>query len=396
MSYYLLPKTPFLIHKYIDYIETTTQPLPSISNSLSKYLYEIKQKIEEKGKDWDLFKKYTNPYEYVHTTIPTKKKCVSKDKHLSRSFFKMVEIVKTFKLILDNKPITTFHIAEGPGGFIEAVTNIRKNPKDNYIGITLIGENNDPNVPGWKKTDTFLKSNPNVYIEYGNDNTGNILSVENFIGCKEQYASSMDLITGDGGFDFSTDFNKQELSIANLLFAQICYAVTLQKKNGTFILKIFDSFMQHTVDILCILTSFYEKVYITKPNTSRYANSEKYIVCKNFLYNSCDNFFPFIFRAFEKMITQINNEDIYVSRFLSIPTYLNFIIKLEEYNAIFGQQQLENIHYTLSLIDNKHNQEKIDILIKNNIQKSIVWCTKHNLPYNVFLPTSVFSTPSIE
>ena len=64
MSYYLLPKNPFLIHKYIDYIDDDKLPSAVISNSLSTYLSEIKQKIDKREKDWDIFKKYTNPYEY--------------------------------------------------------------------------------------------------------------------------------------------------------------------------------------------------------------------------------------------------------------------------------------------------------------------------------------------
>jgi hypothetical protein len=245
-------------------------------------------------------------------------------------------------------------------------------------------EHNDPNIPGWKKTNTFLKQNPNVYIERGVDGTGNILSVQNLLGCKESNKSSIDFITADGGFDFSFDFNSQEVSIAQLLFAQVCYAVTMQKKGGTFVLKVFDCFMQHTMDILCILTSFYDKVYITKPNTSRYANSEKYIVCKNFLLPTCERFFPFIQKAFDKMIPPpglANN--MYVHRFLSVPLPLCFVSKLEEYNAILGQQQIENIHYTILLIDNKHNQDKIDALIKMNVQKCMQWCVKHELPYNI-------------
>jgi 23S rRNA U2552 (ribose-2'-O)-methylase RlmE/FtsJ len=384
MSYYLLPKNPFLIHKYIDYIESDTQPTAAISNSLSTYLSEIKQKIDHREKDWDIFKKYTNPYEYVHSTVPYKKLSVAKAKPLSRSFFKMIEIIQTFHLAVSSQPLNTFHLAEGPGGFIEAISMLRKNKNDIYIGMTLMDEHNDPNIPGWKKTNTFLKQNPNVYIERGMDGTGNILSVKNLLGCKDAYKSSIDFITADGGFDFSFDFNSQEVSIAQLLFAQVCYAVTMQKKGGTFVLKVFDCFMQHTMDILCILSSFYDKVYITKPNTSRYANSEKYIVCKHFLLPTCEKFFPFIQKAFEKMIAPpglVNN--MYVHRFLSVPLPLCFVSKLEEYNAILGQQQIENIHYTILLIDNKHNQDKVDTLIKMNIQKCMQWCVKHELPYNI-------------
>ena len=389
MSYYLLPKIPFLIHKYIDFIEGENIPEPVISNSLSEYLYEIKEKIEEREKDWDIFKKYTNPYEYVHSVIPFKKKSVAKAKPLSRSYFKMMELVNTFQLAKETNSISTFHLAEGPGGFIEAIASIRKKPDDIYIGMTLIDDKNDQNIPGWKKTDMFLKTNKNVYIEKGVDNTGNILSLTNLLGCKEAYGSSIDIITADGGFDFSIDFNKQEHTIAQLLFAQVCYAVTMQKKGGSFILKTFDCFMQHTMDVLCILSSFYDKVYITKPNTSRYANSEKYIVCKNFLLPTCEKFFPFIHRAFQKMVTPSSiGKTLYTHRFLTIPLPLCFVSKLEEYNAILGQQQIENIHYTITLIDNKHNQEKIDALIKMNVQKSMQWCAKYDIAHNIIIVTN--------
>ena len=38
----------------------------------------------------------------------------------------------------------------------------------------------------------------------------------------------------------------------------------------------------NTLQMLFILSNYFEKVIITKPYTSRPANSEKYIVCKNF------------------------------------------------------------------------------------------------------------------
>jgi 23S rRNA U2552 (ribose-2'-O)-methylase RlmE/FtsJ len=398
MIYFLLPKSYIYNYKSIVFLDSEEPPNSCISNSLSYYLSDIKKKINHHKNDWDNYKKYTNPYEYIHSIIPNKKKCISKYKPLSRSYFKMIEIMNTFKLkdfYLENSreiigeprlilksrniPIKTFHLAEGPGGFIEALIEIRKNPNDTYIGMTILDNNNDYNIPAWKKSQTFLNNNPNVIIEDGADGTGNILSLENFVYCKEKYASSMDIITADGGFDFSVDFNNQEITISKLLFAQISFALCIQKKNGCFILKIFDSFMQHTIDLLYILSSFYEKVYITKPQTSRYANSEKYIVCKKFLFSNCNDFFPFLYNAFEKMM----NSDKYVFRFIndSIPNY--FLMKLEEYNSIFGQQQIENIYYTISLIETKNKADKIDMLIKNNIQKSTNWCIKYNVPYNV-------------
>ena len=411
MIFFLLPKNNIQTYKSIFTTLSDEPPTPSISNSLSYYLSDIKMKINDYEKEWDIFKKHTNPYEYIHTMIPNKKKYISKCKPLSRSYFKMIEIVHTFRLhdifvvkrseslrdserFLDslsrissgnpttNDNIKSFHLAEGPGGFIEALVQQRQNAGDIYVGMTILDENaemDDYNIPAWKKSQQFLKENPNVVIENGADGTGNILNIENFVYCKEKYASSMDLITADGGFDFSNDFNNQEISIANLLFAQIAYALCMQKKNGSFVLKIFDCFMPHTIDLLFILSSFYDKVYITKPQTSRYANSEKYIVCKKFLFSSCNDFYPFLYEAFIKICHNNNN---CIHRFLNIPISNYFLTKLEEYNSIFGQQQIENIYYTISLIETKNKAEKIDMLIKTNIQKCIQWCLKYDVPHN--------------
>jgi len=528
MTYYLLPRSNLLSQKYIDCILTDEVPGPVISFSLSNYLYEIKGELESQEKDWDIFKKYTNPYEYIHTQIPQRKKCVSKYKPLSRSYFKMIEIIKLFDLYyegfsndsldvvrtddlrsvfceittedslslckdvarkgevfaqqgtydvtlvkpyegfekptggsssvdfsygkiyggsrkfsageascefpskprssLDNplrglsaddekpqvplsdpppqtpyystirtrtlRPVRSFHLAEGPGGFIEAFSGVRKCSQDLYVGMTILDENNDPNIPAWKKTEHFLRQNKNVIIEKGATGTGNILAIENLEYCREKYGSSMDLITADGGFDFSLDFNQQEIIISRLLYAQMTFAILLQRQGGCFILKIFDAFMQHSIDILYILSSFYEKTYIIKPQTSRYANSEKYVVCKNFLFSSVESHYPILHRAFEKMMV---SPEKYVHRFITIPIPLHFVTRLEEYNAIFGQQQIENIHYTISLIKNKNRQDKIENLIKTNVQKCIAWCIKYNVPFftftnNIGHPPSIFHT----
>jgi len=397
MSYYLLPHVNKLTYKYIDCVERADLPVPAISNSLSTYLYEIKEKLNNCSNEWDVYKKYTNPYEYIHTVVPFKKKCISKHKPLSRSYFKMIELISMFNLQFGDKPICSFHLAEGPGGFIEALSKIRNSPNDQYVGMTILDDVNDVNIPAWKKTDLFLRQHKNVHIEKGADETGNILSLCNFIHCKDLYRNKMDLITADGGFDFSTDFNQQEMQIGRLLFAQMCFAITMQKLGGSFILKIFDCFMQHSIDIIYILSSFYERVYVAKPNTSRAANSEKYIICKGFLHSNCDVYFPYLYRSFEKMTACSANvpfsgseatgfeenysNPLYIHRYLTtnIPQY--YLTKMEDYNAIFGQQQIENIHYTISLIDNNYKNDKIDNLIRINVKKCLLWCVKYNVEY---------------
>ena len=367
------------IFQKIECIESD-KVFPKISQSLSNYLYDIKEKIHLHNDAWDEYKKYTNPYEYIHSMVPHKKKSIAKYKPLSRSYFKMIEILDFFKLHNIDRPLSTFHLAEGPGGFIEALVHQRNCKEDKYIGMTLLDDLNDENIPAWKKTDTFLKQYQNVFIESGYDKTGNILVLENLDYCVTKYGSSMDIITADGGFDFSVDFNNQECIITKLLFAQTCFALCMQKKEGSFVLKVFDCFNEASIDILYILSAFYKKTYITKPQTSRCANSEKYIVCKGFLYDNCSSFLPLLRNAFSQMIQL--NESKNVSRFLSFPISHYFLSRLEEYNSVFGQQQIENIHSTLLMIESKQNGDKLEAIVKANIQKCVIWCSKHNIQYN--------------
>jgi 23S rRNA U2552 (ribose-2'-O)-methylase RlmE/FtsJ len=382
MTYFQLPKSCPDIYRYLQCIpDISANSTAKISESLEFYLSDIKERIKQHNIDWDNYKKYTNPYEYIHSYVPHTKRSIAKYKPLSRSYFKMIELLNIFHLDKINHSIRTFHLAEGPGGFIEALVYTRKRQDDKYIGMTLLDDHNDENIPAWKKSSHFLNTHKNIIIETGQDKTGNILSLHNFLFCKQKYESSMDIITADGGFDFSIDFNNQEKNMARLLFAQIAFALCLQAKNGSFILKVFDCFNESTIDLLYLLSAFYKKVYIVKPKTSRYANSEKYIVCKGFMYENTSLFFEYIKTTFISMLSIPKN--IHIKRFFSnIEIPLHFLTKLEDCNSIFGQQQIENIHYTLYLIDIKSQTDKIDTIIQNNIQKCVQWCLTNNVQYN--------------
>lgn len=383
MTFFLLPKLFNELDKSILQIDLTEieDELYGLSKSLKYYLNQMKQKIDNICLDWDIYKKYTNPYEYIHSIISTNQKIsVSKLKPLSRSFYKMIEMSQIFTIYENYEKLNTFHLAEGPGGFIEALIYLRKNSLDKYYGMTLISDNN--NIPSWKKSKLFLLKNSNIIIEEGIDKTGDLMKKKNLLYCQKKYGNTMDIITGDGGFDFSDNFNTQEVSSINLIFCQICFALAMQKKNGTFILKMFDLFTYASLDLLYILSLSYEKVYIVKPNTSRFANSEKYIVCKNFKLDDTTD----IVNKLSIFYDYIDNKK-FIKRFLNIDIPYLYKNRLEELNAIFGQQQIENITTTFNLIDSKKN-DKLELYKKNNINKCINWCQKYNIPCNKHLYVS--------
>ena len=350
--------------------------------SLKKYLNKIKGLIDKHIIHWDNTKKFTNPYEFIHTNIPNTKKSISNIKPISRAFFKLIEIYNTHKLLPHNDiPMKSFHLAEGPGGFIEATTYLRNNKDDNYYGMTLL-EDKNINIPGWNKADFLLQKYPNIKIVSGVDKKGDLYNEKNLKYIIENHSNSMDIVTADGGFDFSTDFNKQEQVAFRLIFTQVLYALVMQKKGGHFVLKIFDIFEYGTIDILYLLSTFYEKVVLMKPYTSRYANSEKYVICKKFKYDNISD----LHKKFIGILSFFNGFDFdkyKINSILDVPIQNYYINSINEINSIFGNQQIENILNTIKIITHKDKkQEKIYNLKCQNVQKCINWCIKNEIPYS--------------
>jgi len=318
-----------------------------------------------------LIKKRVNPYEYIHSHILNKPFSVSAYKPLSRSYYKLVELYYKFNLAdYFNGNITTFHLAEGPGGFMEAILQLRNNKKDNYYGMTLI---DGKNSPGWRQNN-ILSRNTNIILDNGEDDTGNILHPCNYEHCYKNYKGTMDLVTADGGFDFSKDYNAQEQNSCKLIFAEVMYALTVQKEGGTFILKLFDSFLQVTNELLYILSMLYEDVHITKPSTSRCANSERYVVCLNF--KNIDNYS--YYSSIYNMLVDLQTGS-FIQSIINIPIPLHVCNVLEEINTLLAQIQIEYINKTINYI--KHNNIPSSLLT-TNISKCIHWCKKYNININ--------------
>ena len=394
MSYYKLPFLNYIINdkdinlKFVD-SEENMNDLVITNSSLYFYLKQSKEQISDNYKEWDIYKKITNPYEFIHTNYD-KNNYISRLKPLSRAYYKMIELVNHFNLYKDeSESIKTFHLAEGPGGFIEAIVNVRKNPFDEYYGMTLIDDSD--NIPGWKKSNDFLNKYKNVFIERGSPGNGDLYSYENLEYIKQNHGHKYELVTGDGGFDFSIDFSKQEINATRLILSQIIFALILQKNGGSFILKVFDLFTKPSIDMIYLLNSLYRDVYITKPKTSRYANSEKYIVCIDFNLEAFSTIEQRLLNTF-RVCQDINYKKYIFSSLLAIDYNFSFFKSIKEINSIIGQQQLNVINNTLIMIKKTNiSNSKLDSDKRKNIQLCINWCKENNIPYNDYKKNNIFT-----
>jgi 23S rRNA U2552 (ribose-2'-O)-methylase RlmE/FtsJ len=343
-----------------------------------KQVNEIKQQIDKYDKlhDWDKTKKITNEYELIYISNNNlNNQSVSKSFPVSRSYFKMKEMMylSVIRPILKKKILTTLSVAEAPGGFIEALHTIRKNNRktqnklynDHYFGSTLHPRDNS--VPSWNKIKK--KHLDNVHLFY--NDLYETYKIENL------NTNTIDIGTADGGFDFSGDYSKQEIQSFRIIFSETLSLLKYLKKGGVIIIKLFDIFSIFKLKFIYLIASFFHNSYLYKPFTSRPANSERYLICRNYkglnpkLINSLDE----IYQQFSlpenknKFIADLN---------IKLPNY--WIRAISIYNQKFIEHQTIYLNKTFKLIDNPPTKEELEEIKTKQINYAKRWCKFHDEP----------------
>jgi hypothetical protein len=344
-----------------------------------KDLTEIKEKIEplENNHKWELLKKKTNPYELVYTQenaeCPASLALV---KPLSRSYFKMIEMLQVSqffeRLPKQTQKVRSSHVAEGPGGFIEAFlerAEANRIKVHKSSAITLKPTNH--HVPGWRRSYQFLQRHPEVKIHYGADGTGDIYLHENQKSFIDLHEMKAHLFTGDGGFDFSTDYENQEKSVYPLLIASALIGVHVLTPDGMLVLKLFDVYSSVTQFFLRCVTLCFKEWCLYKPATSRPCNSERYLLCRGFR-----KVYPHIFHVLHAMQTNWRDG----KRFPQADFFAHFTDKekdyLQRHISDFGKEQMDILVQTINLQDTPPSEFQW----KEQHANAHRWCSEFRIP----------------
>ncbi|CAG8442974.1 812_t:CDS:10 [Ambispora leptoticha] len=218
----------------------------------------------------------SNPYEKTSNSI-----------FINRAAVKLACLDATNRLtgkkFPNKRPYRFADICGGPGGFSEYILwRKHVNGEDVYgWGITLIGDKDF--VPEKFHPDSGVDD---CYeIIYGADGTGDICKEENIrefgrIILDKTMGAGVDLVVADGGIDFRGFEQEQETRMRQLILCQVTTMFLALQQNGEFVLKVFDVFTQFTAGIIWILYRHFKCIRIQKPEPSRPANSERYIICR--------------------------------------------------------------------------------------------------------------------
>jgi cap1 methyltransferase len=383
------PKPPWdsLVFQQAPILDEATQDkLLHVTYDLSwneiphEHLNEVKMKIEplEKGKQWEVLKKRTNPYELVYTQENSEcPASISVLKPLSRSYFKMVEIL-TISNFFERVPkgtnkLRSAHVAEGPGGFIEAFldrASLHRLEVSKVFGMTLKPTNN--HIPGWRRAYNFLQRHPEIKIHYGLDGTGDLYLSQNQDSFIELMTAAKALLfTGDGGFDFSVDYENQEKSVFRLLIASVITGIQVLSPEGTLVLKLFDIFSAPTQFLLRCITYCFKDWILYKPSMSRPCNSERYLICRGFRRLN-----PTVLTVLKEMERQAEQ-----TRYCQLDYFSFFTEKEKQYlldhSQQFNQNQIENIEKTIRMQETFH--QSYDWKPQYTLAQQ--WCSQFRVPF---------------
>jgi hypothetical protein len=366
MTYYILPNHNNNISINLICDNKKSKLDIYISYSLHNFYYTIKNQLINLCKcvnvdendnvnnkdvlinDFEEIVKIINPCEYIFSNVPGNICSVSKIKPQTNSFYDFFEIINILNIYENYKNIESNFLYISP----------------NYIDII-------------KHSELYREKNNNDVILGFNK----ISNINNSLIDEKPYKFNFIFIEPD-----SNEFVDTQSYVINLINI-LKFILKYQNKNGISIIKIDHVFYKPIIDILYIFSSIFENILIIKPTSCNIATFEKYIICKNYLFNDkdkiIDEYYLKIVETTNKLKNNLNNISIMSLVDTEIPCY--FINKLNDINIAFGQQQIESLYQIINILKNKNKEEKIEIIKKNNIQKSINWCEKYQIPFNKFL-----------
>ena len=165
----------------IEWQKRILEPVPELSfgpwrDKQPEELQTAKNRISalEQTHKWELVKKMVNPYEMVYThDDPHFHPSIAVIKPLSRSYFKLIEILDVlqfFEGLPKQAPkIRTAHIAEGPGGFIQAIADLSERYKKTVQQATAMTlRPTNQRVPGWRRASSFLHHHLYLIVMHSN------------------------------------------------------------------------------------------------------------------------------------------------------------------------------------------------------------------------------------
>lgn len=280
----------------------------------------------------------SNPYETIRTV-----------NFLNRAAVKMANIDRACEFMftepknLDSNELLYFaDVCAGPGGFSEYVLS-RKKWHAKGFGFTLKNEND------FTLDEFFAGPCETFHPFYGSKGNGDVFDTQNqeefrSLVMKHTYGKGVHFMMSDGGFSVEGQENIQEILSKQLYLCQCLVALMIVRPGGHFVTKLFDLFTPFSVGLVYLMYKCFDSISIFKPNTSRPANSERYLICKRKRVDTEDmvNYLSHVNRLLSKRSAN-GNDVIELVPLNVLEADTEFIRYIKKSNDILGKKQIVNL-----------------------------------------------------
>ncbi|XP_011505620.1 PREDICTED: cap-specific mRNA (nucleoside-2'-O-)-methyltransferase 1 [Ceratosolen solmsi marchali] len=305
----------------------------------------------------------SNPFETIRGSI-----------FLNRAAVKMANIDKACNFMFTEPPNVKSNellyfadVCAGPGGFSEYVL-WRKKWHAKGFGFTLKNEND------FKLHDFYAGPCETFHPYYGPKNDGNVFDPENQIALKDLIMSQTEnmgvhFMMSDGGFSVKGQENLQEILSKQLYLCQCLVALMIVRVNGHFVTKVFDLFTPFSVGLVYIMYRCFKRISIFKPNTSRPANSERYLICEGKLPN-VGHIIDYLFKTNKRLLENSKTNDILelipVEKLLSDNKFFDYV---KSSNELIAQRQIIGLKKIAAYTENKNLIESKQAIMREQCLK---------------------------
>ena len=259
--------------------------------SLRSKLNSVKGKLGKYADGYDMRKDWHIHTENLHlfSALPRVLSREFGSELTTRAWLKFYDILARFPSMLDgakdNNQFVSFHLCEAPGAFISALNHRFDSQQLRKLNWKWFANTLNPYHELSKQHEAIFDDQMIACHEenwlFGNDNTGNILDIDNLKSFSEKINCEVDLVSADGAIGCQDDPAAQELTLSRLHLAEVLSASTLLRKGGSMVIKLFTLFERKTASLVYLLTKMFESVNVYKPAASKPGNSEVYFICLN-------------------------------------------------------------------------------------------------------------------
>lgn len=350
MNYYIIPKNNCKI-EIKPILDDHDKIVPYISQNSFFYInkiYSIIQNLTEKNKNDEIVKYIhlkNTPFENIYLSNNRGDNLL---KITSCTFVELIEIFKTFNIFesIKKQKNNILCLVDNSEAFTSEFWNQFSKNEAEYT-------NNNINTMNFNYNKIY-----NDFIK-----TTSVTDKHNLIILEFPYQ----------------EYKESQKYIRNLLLS-LLIVVKTQKNRGNCIIKIDYMFYKIIVDILFIINSMYDSVYLIKPLITNNSESYNYLICNG--YNGNHNIKNM--DSIKEVADKINNDllnDKYITSLIpnDLPYY--FVNKLEEINLIMTHRLISSYDDLIGIYKISKPEEKIETLKNAFFRKITKWCDKHDLYY---------------